>query len=306
MTAVPAPIVLVAHGSRDPRAAYATEALTRAVAAAQPGLVVRASYLDHGPPRPGPVLAELEAAGHRQAVLVPLLLTAAYHGRVDIPETVAAARAAGLGIPVRVAEVLGPTGDGVDPRLLTGLCRRLAEALTEAGQPAGEAGQPTAPVSRLGRPDRGDRAVDGVVLAAAGTRDAAARRTVVEVAEALGAVLDVPTRVGYASAAPPSTGVAVAELSAAGARRVAVASYFLAPGRLYGMAMDSARRSGVVALAAPLGDAPELARLVLARAAAAVAGAGLSTALGAGRATSAGAGPSAAGAAAVTDRRRRA
>ncbi|MBE1487172.1 sirohydrochlorin chelatase [Plantactinospora soyae] len=248
LTAVPAPIVLVAHGSRDPRAALATEALTRAVAAARPGLVARASYLDHGQPRPAAVLAELEAAGHRRAVLVPLLLTAAYHGKVDIPETVAAARSAGLEIPVLVGDVLGPTEAGVDPRLVAGLCRRL----TEAG------------CSVHGDSDNGR--VDGLVLAAAGTRDAAARRTVEEVAEALGAALAVPTRVGYASAAPPTAAVAVAGLRAGGARRVAVATYFLAPGRLYETAMASAREAGAVAFAAPLGDAPELARLVLARA----------------------------------------
>jgi sirohydrochlorin ferrochelatase len=247
VTAGPDPVVLVAHGSRDPRAAVTTEALARAVAAARPGLLVRSSYLDHGPPRPAAVLAELEAAGHAGVVLVPLLLTAAYHGRVDIPDAVETARAAGLRVPVRVTDVLGPTGQGPHPYLVAGLRRRLAEAVgTAAGGAAGE--------------------FDAVVLAAAGTRDAAVRRTVVQVAEALGVALGVPARVGYASAAPPTAGAAVAELRAAGARRVAVASYFLAPGRLYDTAMDSARRAGAVALAAPLGDAPELAELVLARA----------------------------------------
>ncbi|MDG4784698.1 CbiX/SirB N-terminal domain-containing protein [Micromonospora sp. WMMD1102] len=248
----PAPVLLVAHGSGDPRAARATEALTRAVAAARPGLPVRASYLDHGPPRPGAVLAELEAAGHRSAVLVPLLLTAAYHGRVDIPGAVAAAREAGLRIPVRSAEVLGPTAGVVDPRLLAGLLRRLAEAVG-AATPA-------------------DGGVDGLVLAAAGTRDAAARDTVVRVAEALGRTAGLPTRVGYASAAPPTAGAAVGALRAAGARRVAVATYFLAPGRLCETALESAREAGAVALADPLGDAPELVRLVLGRVDAAVSG----------------------------------
>ncbi|MEO3817831.1 CbiX/SirB N-terminal domain-containing protein [Plantactinospora sp. B24E8] len=246
MTGASDPVVLVAHGSRDPRAAAVTEALTRAVAAARPGLLVRASYLDHGPPRPGAVLAGLEAAGHRAVVLVPLLLTAAYHGRVDIPGALAAARDAGLRIPVRVTDVLGPTVAGPHPELLAGLRRRLSEVTGDRS---------------AGR----DGAVDGVVLAAAGTRDAAARRTVERAAEALGATLDVPTRVGYASASPPTAGEAVTALRAAGARRVAVATYFLAPGRLHGSAMESARRAGAVGLAAPLGDAPELARLVLAR-----------------------------------------
>ncbi|MEQ4303364.1 CbiX/SirB N-terminal domain-containing protein [Plantactinospora sp. B6F1] len=260
------PVVLVAHGSGDPRAARATGALARAVAAARPGLLVRASYLDHGPPRPGAVLAELEAAGHRRAVLVPLLLTAAYHGRVDIPAAVGAAREAGLRMPVRTAEVLGPTAPGlgptapgvVDPRLLTALLRRLAEAV--------------GPARRGGAVEAlRDAGVDGLVLAAAGTRDAAARGTVVQVAEALGRVTGLPARVGYASAAPPTAGTAVGALREAGARRVAVATYFLAPGRLCEAALASAGEAGAVALAAPLGDVPELVQLVLGRLDAALA-----------------------------------
>ncbi|GAA3758042.1 sirohydrochlorin chelatase [Plantactinospora mayteni] len=257
----PAPVVLVAHGSADPRAARTTEALTRAVAAARPGLLVRASYLDHGPPRPGAILAELEAAGHRRAVLVPLLLTAAYHGRVDIPGVVEAAREAGLRMPVRTAEVLGPTARGIDPLLLAGLLRRLTEAV-----------DPASPDDTVGVARLRDSGVDGVVLAAAGTRDAAARDTVAQVAEALGHETGLPTRVGYASAAPPTAGTAVGALREAGARRVAVATYFLAPGRLCAAALTSARAAGAVALAAPLGDAPELVRLVLGRVDAALAG----------------------------------
>lgn len=234
------PILLVVHGSRDPRAARATRALVRAVAAARPGVDVRASYLDHTLPRPGQALSALEAAGHERVTLVPLLLTAAYHVRVDVPEVVRAARAAGLRIPVEMAQVLGPPAGGpVDDLLLAGLRRRLAQA---------------------------GSGFDAVVLAAAGTRDAAARQTVVRAAEALGASLGVPARVAYASAAAPTGAEAVAELRAAGAERIGVAAYFLAPGLLYDTVIGSALEAGAVAAAQPLEGATELARLVLARA----------------------------------------
>jgi sirohydrochlorin ferrochelatase len=222
-------VVLVAHGSRDPRAAESTEALTRAVAEAHPEWEVHASYLDHAGPRPLDVLTWMETAGHRQAVLVPLLLTAAYHGKVDVPAVVGQARDAGLRIDVRISDVLGPVSD----LLLDGLIRRL-------------------PAGRL----------DAVVLAAAGTRDAAARETVAAAATALGARLGVPCTVAYASAAAPTAAEAVVSLSAS---RVGVAAYFLAPGRLYDIAMDSARSAGAVVFAPPLGDAPELVALVTAR-----------------------------------------
>ncbi|SCL39616.1 Sirohydrochlorin ferrochelatase [Micromonospora rhizosphaerae] len=237
-------MVLVAHGSRDPRAAEATRALARAVAAARPGTTVLPSWLDHTEPGPTAVLRGLAEAGRPQAVLVPLLLTAAYHRRVDIPAAVAAAREPGPAMDVRVTDVLGPADAAVDAALLAALRRRLAEA----------------------DPGR----FDALVLAAAGTRDPHARGSVGRVAAALGGELGVPCRVSYASAAPPSTGAAVTRLRAAGARRVAVAAYFLAPGRFHDAVVAAARAAGAVAVAGPLTDAPELADLVLRRAALAV------------------------------------
>ncbi|MGC4894180.1 sirohydrochlorin chelatase [Micromonospora sp. DT31] len=239
------PVVLVAHGSRDPRAAAATRALAGAVASVSPGRQVLPSWLDHTDPRPAEVLRGLVAAGHDRAVLVPLLLTAAYHRKVDIPAAVAAA---GAGLRVRVTDVLGPVGGAVDARLLAGLRRRLAEAT--AGESAGP---------------------DAVVLAAAGTRDPAARASVGRVAAAFGAGLGVPCRVSYASAAPPEVGDAVARLRAAGARRVAVAAYFLAPGRFHDGVRATAHAAGAVAVADPLTDLPELADLVRRRVDAAAA-----------------------------------
>ncbi|MEV6813893.1 CbiX/SirB N-terminal domain-containing protein [Micromonospora sp. NPDC051296] len=233
------PVLLVAHGSRDPRAADATRALARAISAARPGTPVLASWLDHTEPTPTQALRRLAAAGEPRAVLVPLLLTAAYHRRVDIPAAVAAARQAGPPIRVRITDVLGPVAGEVDPTLLAGLRRRLAEA--EPGR------------------------FDALVLAAAGTRDPGARASVGRVAQALGAALGTPTRISYASAAPPAVGAAVARLRARGARRVAVAAYFLAPGLFHDAVTAAARDAGAVAVAAPLTDAPELVDLVLRR-----------------------------------------
>jgi sirohydrochlorin ferrochelatase len=265
MTSGPGPVVLVAHGSQDPRAAAATRALVRAVQLARPGTVVRASYLDHTRPRPGTVLRALEAAGHRRATVVPLLLTAAYHGKVDIPGAIAAAHAQGLRIPVRVTGVIGPTGGMVDEPLLAGLRRRLAETGGRFASPGAPAVAPDPVIAAAGSVDVLAGLVDGLVLAAAGTRDADARRTVDAAAAALGDALGVSCLAAYASAALPTAGAAVERLRAGGARRIAVAAYFLAPGRLYETAAASARAAGAVAVAAPLADAPELARLVLDR-----------------------------------------
>ena len=233
------PVLLVAHGSADPRAAMTTRALTRAVAAARPGLDVRASFLDHAGPRPARVLFDLAARGYRSAVVVPLLLTAAYHGRVDLPAVLAEARAAGLGMRTATTDVLGPVGGVVHPHLLAGLRTRLLQTRLD---------------------------YDGVALVAAGTRDASARATVEFAAAELGRALGVPCRAGFASGSSGTAAVTVEALRGQGCARVAVATYFLACGRLYDAAVASARSAGALTpAAAPLGDAMDLARLVLDR-----------------------------------------
>jgi sirohydrochlorin ferrochelatase len=239
---IDSPVLLVAHGSSYPRAAATTRALARVVAARRRGAPVRVSFLDHAGPRPGEVLASFQADGFASATVVPLLLTSAYHGRVDIPAVLAKARADGVDLPVNLTDVVGPVGGVVPAALLAGLRRRLEDT----GTP-----------------------FDALVLAAAGTRDRAALATVELAARALGHELGVPCRPGYASASAPTPGEAVYALRRDGARAVAVAAYFLAPGRLYDAAVESARTAGAVAAAQPLGAGPELARLVLDRVAAA-------------------------------------
>ena len=229
-------LLLVAHGSADPRAAAMTRLLARAVRRRHRH-EVRVAFLDHAGPRPGEVLFDLAARGHDAVTVVPLLLTSAYHGRVDLPVAIAAARADGLDLQVTLTDVLGP-----DPLLLAGLRRRLRQAV----------------------PD-----FDGLVLVAAGTRDPLARSTVDDAAAELGAFFGVPARAAFGSASPVTGAVAVEALRADGCRRIAVASYFLARGKLYDVATNAAVGAGALAPAAqPLGDAPELAALVLARAAA--------------------------------------
>ncbi|MFD7832140.1 sirohydrochlorin chelatase, partial [Kitasatospora sp. NPDC059803] len=114
-------LLLIAHGSRDPRHAATVAALVQEVRALRPGLDVATAYLDHCAPRIPQVVGRLD-----DAVAVPLLLNRAYHAKHDIP---AALRAAGSAIPV--ADVLGPS-----PLLLDALDRRLAETGLDVTDPA--------------------------------------------------------------------------------------------------------------------------------------------------------------------------
>ncbi|MFE2852656.1 sirohydrochlorin chelatase [Streptomyces lavendulae] len=219
-------LVAVAHGSRDPRAPHTALALLERVRELRPRLDVRLGHIELNRPLLGDALGALSG----EAVLVPLLLGRGTHVKRDLPAS--AARAAHL--RVRVAAPLGP-----HPLLVEALFERLLETGWDPGRRGGAA----------------------VVLAAAGSRDpesaADTRRTAAQLSERLGGIPVVPA---YASAAP-DVPEAVRALTARGHHRIAVASYFAAPGRF--ASASAAAAPGPAS--APLGAHPALARLVLQR-----------------------------------------
>ncbi|EWC60127.1 Sirohydrochlorin ferrochelatase [Actinokineospora spheciospongiae] len=228
------PLVAVAHGSRDPRSAAAVAELVAVVRARRPGLDVRTAFLDLS----APLLSDVLATLHGPVVVAPLLLGRAFHARVDLPGLVAEAERDRPRLSVTVTDVLGP-----DDRLEAAVLRRLAEAGVRPGDPS-----------------------LGVVLAATGSSHAPANARVHEIARRWSARLGwAGVRVAFATA-EPGVAAAAAALRARGARRIAVASYFLAPGLLPDrVAARAAEVEGVVAVAEPLGAAVEVADLVLAR-----------------------------------------
>ena len=233
------PLVAVAHGSRDPRSAATVGQLTQVVRALRPGVDARAAFLDLSEPRLGEVLEAVYQAGDRRAVVVPLLLSRAHHAKVDVPAMVADACRRLPGLAVTISGVLGP-----DPRLESAALRKLAAT----GVP---------PV---------DPEV-GVVLAGAGSSHPRANRTVATLARRWEAESGwAGVEEAFASAGGPDLPDAVARLHARGARRIAVASWFLAPGLLPDRISALARQADPDALIAePIGADPEVAELVLHR-----------------------------------------
>ncbi|WP_250008646.1 sirohydrochlorin chelatase [Actinoplanes sp. M2I2] len=104
-------LIAVAHGTRSPAGQAQIRDLVARVAARRPGLDVRLSYVDVQEPK----VADVVRAAP-DAVVVPLLLSAGYHVRVDIAEAVA-------GTTVPVARPLGP-----DDVLLATMLRDLPAA----------------------------------------------------------------------------------------------------------------------------------------------------------------------------------
>jgi sirohydrochlorin ferrochelatase len=230
------PVLLAtSHGTSDPAGRRAVVALVAAVAAAAPHLGVVGGYVDVQSPDVPTCLSDIvtgtagvvapvgsPASPERPVVIVPLLLSAGYHVRVDLAEA-----AAGADQPVRVTGALGP-----DPRL----ARILSDRLQELDL----------------------RADDTVVLAAAGSTDANAVADCHTMGGQLGTVLDRPVRVGFISAAEPRLNDAVLAARAEAPGRVVVATYLLAPGYFAGLA----GRCGADAVSRPLlvdGEAPPAA-----------------------------------------------
>ncbi|NYF99657.1 sirohydrochlorin chelatase [Janibacter cremeus] len=139
--------VLLAHGSPDARHARALERLRERVCgpllAAGHGPTVLA-YIEHDAPSP----AELGRWLSGQVTLVPMLITPAFHARVDVPA--AARHLASLGASVRSAAALG----GHD-LLLAAVEERIRGAGHDPGAPTllvaggSSSGEAAASLSRL-------------------------------------------------------------------------------------------------------------------------------------------------------------
>jgi sirohydrochlorin ferrochelatase len=156
-----------------------------------------------------------------RAVVVPAFLASGYHVRVDIP--------AQVGPRARIAEPLGPA-----PALVAAAHDRLIAT--------------------------GWRRGDAVVLAAAGSSDPRALADTRRAALLLSARTGSPVDIGYVTTAFPRIADAIRSASTKG-RRVAVASWLLAPGLFH----QTVLASGADLVADPLGAHPRVADQIVRR-----------------------------------------
>jgi sirohydrochlorin ferrochelatase len=221
-------LVLTAHGSEDPRSAANARAVARRVARMRPGLDVRLAFCELNTPSLEHVLGGLSG----EAVVTPLLLANAYHARIDIPAQIAQSR-----VDVVQADVLGE-----DPRLISLLRQRVTD---------------------LGASRHDERV--GVLVAAIGSSDPVANARTRRVAPHLLAGTSwAGATTAFVTRPEPSLAEAAGRLRRQGARRLVIAPWFLAPGRLPDRVRRFADDAGI-ALAAPLGAHRLVAETVLDR-----------------------------------------
>lgn len=218
------PVVVAAHGTADPAGQRTIEAIVARTARALPDRRVVVGYLDVIGPTVGDALRMLD----EPAVVVPMLLAPGYHVDVDLPEVAAAAPH-----PVECTPPVGPD---------LGLVEAVLRRLREAGWTPGEA----------------------IVLGAAGSSSPRSAAATAQAVDWLAALTGSEVVAAYASASRPTPAEAVTALRAAGARRVALATYLLAPG-FFAERMHDAEADLV---SAPIGTADELIALLVGRVAA--------------------------------------
>lgn len=227
-------LVACAHGTRNPTGRRLVAELALAARALRPGLTTTAAFVDVQPPTVADVVGGL-AEQRAPVVVVPVLLSGGFHVHVDIAGAVQAHPG------TLAARPLGPD-------------LRLAEVLHDRLVAVGA--DPTDPTT-------------AVVVAAAGSSDPRATADVEETADLLQRTWAGPVTTGYGSAAQPTVPDAVAQARSAGATRVVVAAYLLAPGHF----RDKLDAAGADLVTAPLLPDERIAGVLLDRYDAAVAAA---------------------------------
>ncbi len=231
-------LVMVAHGSADPRVAQVTHALTEGLSARRPELAVRGAFLDKSAPSPAQVVAQLESEGVREIAFVPLELTHAIEADPAVIELVAQCREQHPDLNFVASRPIGP-----ELSLLTILDERLRSSLAAAR------------VLEL----------DGLVLCSASSGDVRGAALLARRARQWSTHHRLPCLTAVADGSGPSVAQAIQGLRSQGRRHIAVGSFFLACDADYHAQAELALRCGAVAVSDPIGSATEVLDLVLAR-----------------------------------------
>ena len=230
-------LILVGYGSDDPRVAQVSHDIRAGVLAVRPELDVHVAFVSEGSPSGLQVTAKLAKRGVEEAVIVPLLLSDAFHAHAEFPSLLAQIGAAG-GIKVAASRPVGP-----EAQLLSVVDRRLRDALRARR------------VSEL----------DGLVFAAMGSTDVRSNAIITRRARQWATHHRLPCLTAFGAVSGPSAAEAVRTLRSQGRRHVAVGSWFLSATPLFVREATSALAAGAVAVSDPLGAGPEIAEVILSR-----------------------------------------
>ncbi|MEU7803499.1 uroporphyrinogen-III C-methyltransferase [Micromonospora arborensis] len=254
-------LVIVGHGTRSAAGVDQFAALVERVRRRGDTGDVEGGFIELSRPPLTDAVGALVARGHRALVALPLVLTAAGHGKGDIPAAMAREQERHPGLTYRYGRPLGP-----HPLLHDALEQRIDAAL---------AGADRADTALSGA----DRADTWVALIGRGSTDPDANAEVAKVARLLWEGRGYAgVEPGFVSLAQPSVPAVLERLRLLGARRIVVAPYFLfagvLPDRIVAQSAEfaAAHPDLDVRVAEVIGDCDALADLVRERYAEALGG----------------------------------
>ena len=198
-------LLVVGHGSRDPRGAREFHELVALVREREPALAVEGGFIELSRPPISECVERLTGGGARAIVAVPLMLLAAGHAKDDIPATLVREKMSHPDVRFRYGRALG-----IRPELLSLMDERISAAVPE-----------------------GEREETAVLIIGRGSSDPDANSDLSKVARLFYEGRPYPlVEAAYVSMTPPNVPDALERLEKLGAKKIAVFSYFLFTGVL--------------------------------------------------------------------------
>ena len=236
-------LLVVGHGSRDPRGVREFRGLLALVEERSPGLLVEGGFIELSRPPISECVNRLIEGGARRIAAVPLMLLAAGHAKDDIPATLVREKIQHPEVEFQYGRALG-----IRPELLSLMDERISDVVPE------EKKEETA-----------------VLIVGRGSSDPDANSDLYKVSRLLYEGRPYLTvEPAFVSLAPPDVSTSLDRLGRLGARRIVVFSYFLFAGvleeRIREQSARFAEERGVeVAYAGYFGPHRRVADLVLER-----------------------------------------
>jgi sirohydrochlorin cobaltochelatase len=197
-------LLIVGHGSRDPRGAGEFHELVSLVRDRAP-VPVEGGFIELSPPPISDCVTRLRESGAREVSAVPLMLLAAGHAKDDVPATLAREKMTHPDLVFHYGRALG-----IRPELLELIDERISAVVSEE-----------------------EKEETAVLIVGRGSSDPDANSDLAKMARLFFEGRPFPlVETAYVSLAPPSVTEALERCGRLGAMRVAVFSYFLFTGVL--------------------------------------------------------------------------
>jgi sirohydrochlorin cobaltochelatase len=198
-------LLIVGHGSRDPRGAREFHDLVGLVRRRNPSLTVEGGFIELSRPPISECVDRLAQSGATNVAAVPLMLLAAGHAKDDIPATLVREKMAHPGTTFSYGRALG-----IRPELLELMDERISAVVSEE-----------------------ERVETAVLLVGRGSSDPDANSDLSKIARLFYEGRPYPlVESAYVSMTPPGVAEGLERCRKLGAKRIAVFSYFLFTGIL--------------------------------------------------------------------------